>query len=438
VLESYPTRTGQRDVPTSRRAGLGIVAVFGIVSLLAAACSSTGAGPKGTGQHGQAGSPTASPPAQVTITPANGSTHAKPSKGISVTASSGRITNVTVTTGHARVGGVLAPNEMAWHTKWPLRTGAHYTVTVTAVGTSGRTSTTTSSFRTLTPAATFTASTLLGYHQTYGVGMPITITFSQPVTHRAAMEKAIEIKTSKPVVGAWMWDGNQTLDFRPRAYWPQHTKVSFVAHFNGVQAAPGVYGTANLSQSFRIGRSLIAVISTRTHHMKVFYKKKLLGRWPVSTGMPGKDTANGTYLTIEKANPTRMKGHGYNVLVPLAVRFTWSGNYIHWADWSVAEQGITNVSHGCVNISPAHAAIYYPLAVPGDPVTVTGSPVAGQWDDGYTEWFYTWKQVLAHSVTHMAVQAGPEGSAFVPPSTLAAAGHRTVLTGPKAHNYRAT
>jgi lipoprotein-anchoring transpeptidase ErfK/SrfK len=425
-------------MPTGRRARLGIMTVFGIVSLLAAACSSTAASPEGAGQHGQAAvSPTVSPPAQVTITPANGSSHAKPSKGISVTASSGKITNVTVTTGRAQVGGVLATDAMAWHTKWPLRTGAHYRVTVTAVSADGRTSTTASSFRTLTPAATFSATTLLGFNQAYGVGMPITITFSSPVTHRAAVEKAIQIKSSKPIVGAWMWDGNQSLSFRPRTYWPQHTKVSFVAHFNGIEAAPGVYGTANLSQSFRIGRSLIAVVSTRTHYMRVFYKDKLLGRWPVSTGMPGKDTANGTYLTIEKANPTRMKGHGYNLLVPLAVRFTWSGNYIHWADWSVAQQGITNVSHGCVNISPAHAAIYYPLAVPGDPVTVTGSPVAGAWDDGYTEWFYTWKQLLAHSVTHKAVQAGPTGSTLVDPSTLAAAGPRSVLTRPQPHNYRA-
>jgi lipoprotein-anchoring transpeptidase ErfK/SrfK len=297
--------------------------------------------------------------------------------------------------------------------------------------------TTTSSFRTLTPAATFSATTIEGYHQTYGVGMPIMISFSSPVTHKAAVERAIEIKTSKPIVGAFMWDGDQTLAFRPQSYWPQYTHVTFVGHFNGVEAARGVYGTSNLTQSFTIGRSLIAVASTRTHYMKVFYKNKLLGNWAISTGMPGDDTANGTYLTIEKADPTRMKGNGYNVLVPLAVRFTWSGNYIHWAAWSVAQQGITNVSHGCVNISPEHAAIYYPLAVPGDPVTVTGSPVAGIRDDGYTEWFLTWKQLLRRSATHMAVQAGPTGSIFVDPATLPAPAAPTWRTGSKPYNFHA-
>ena len=436
MLESDLTRTGQRDMTARRWAGAGIVAVVGIVSLLAAGCSSSPA-PKGSGQHQQAaGSPSAPPPAQVTITPADGSTHARPNKGISVKVTSGKISNVTVTAGKSQVGGTLAAGATAWHTNWPLRTGTHYKVTVAAVSSQGRASTTVSSFRTLTPAATFSASTILGLNQTYGVGMPITINFSLPVTHKAAVEKAINIKSSKPVVGAWMWDGDQTLAFRPRTFWPQHTKVSFVAHFNGVQAAPGVYGTTNLNQSFRIGNSLIGVTSTRTHKTRIYWKGKYYATWADSSGMPGRDTANGTYLTIEKANPTLMSGPGYhNLPVFWSVRFTWSGNYYHAAPWSLGEQGFINVSHGCVNLSPQHAQWYYERSNPGDPITITGSPVSGTWDDGYTQWFYTWKQVLAHTVTHKAVQAGPTGSTFVDPSTLPAKPARTVLNGSKKHNY---
>jgi lipoprotein-anchoring transpeptidase ErfK/SrfK len=235
-----------------------------------------------------------------------------------------------------------------------------------------------------------------------------------------------------------MWDGNQTLDFRPQTYWPQHTKVSFVGHFNGLQVARGVYGTSNLSQSFRIGNSLIGVTNTRTHKTRIFWKGKYYATWTDSSGAPGRDTANGTYLTIEKGNPVLMSGPGYkNVPVFWSVRFTWSGNYYHAAPWSLGEQGFANVSHGCVNLSPAHAETYYNWAVPGDPITITGSPVSGQWDDGYTQWFYSWKQLLRHSATHMAVQAGPTGSALVEPSTLPAAGKTTALTGPKSFNYAA-
>ena len=123
-----------------------------------------------------------------------------------------------------------------------------------------------------------------------------------------------------------------------------------------------------------------------------------------------------------------MSGPGYTDFpVPYAVRFTWSGNYMHDAYWSVAEQGYSNVSHGCVNIAPANAAIYYDLAVPGDPVTITNSPLAGMWDDGWTEWFLTWKQLLRGSATHEAVQAGPSGSSFVGPATLAPARAKSPL-----------
>ncbi|HEY5987861.1 MAG TPA: Ig-like domain-containing protein, partial [Streptosporangiaceae bacterium] len=322
-----------------------------------------------------------------------------------------------------------------WRTRWTLHVSTRYTVVATAIGTDGKMVTSQSSFRTLTPSATIGASTFLGYQLTYGVGMPITITFSQPVTRKAAVERAIQIKSSNPVVGSWYWDGSQTLEFRPAKYWPQHTEVSFVAHLDGLEAAPGVYGTANLSQSFKIGNSLIVVANTRTHHMKVYYRNKRIGNWPISTGRPGDDTANGTYLTIEKHNPTRMKGNGYNLLVPLAVRFTWSGNYIHWADWSVAQQGVVNVSHGCVNISPAHAKIYYRLARPGDPVTVVGSPAAGTWDDGWTEWFLTWKQLLKGSGTRRAVEVGPSGSKFVSPSVETSPVAHSVLRGPAPNNY---
>ena len=46
-----------------------------------------------------------------------------------------------------------------------------------------------------------------------------------------------------------------------------------------------------------------------------------------------------------------------------------------------------------MNLSPANAETYYKLAVPGDPVTVTGSPRGGAWGNGWTVWFLTWKQL---------------------------------------------
>jgi lipoprotein-anchoring transpeptidase ErfK/SrfK len=434
VRDSDVTRAGQRKLRTARGSRLAVAAIGGILVLFATACQSTSTAHKS--QSGLKPAPTAvKPVAQISVTPGNGNRDARPGSGVTVKVAQGELSGVRVTSGGTRTSGAFSHGSTVWRTRWPLHVGTRYTVVATAVGTDGKTVTSQSSFRTLTPSATIGASTFLGYQMTYGVGMPITISFSQPVIRKAAVERAIVIKSSNPVVGSWYWDGSQTLEFRPVKYWPQHTEVSFVGHFDGLETAPGVYGTANLSQSFKIGNSLIVVVNARTHYMKVYYRNKRIGNWPISTGRPGDDTASGTYLTIEKHNPTRMKGHGYNLLVPLAVRFTWSGNYIHWADWSVAQQGVVNVSHGCVNISPEHAKIYYHLARQGDPVTVVGSPADGKWDDGWTEWFLTWKQLLKGSGTHRAVKVGPSGSKFVSPSTVTSPVAHSVLRGPAPYNY---
>lgn len=335
-------------------------------------------------------------------------------------ASGGRITAVRARVHGHLVAGRMSASGRVWRSRWALRTGARYTVQAIAVDPAGRRATATSTFRTLAPARTFTTRIFEGYRQTYGVGMPIILTFSQPITHRRAVERSLELRTSKPVVGAWYWDGDQTVEFRPRSYWRPHTVVHFTGHLDGVEGAPGVYGVHTLTQTFSIGRSLIAVASTARHHVRIYLDRRVFADWPISSGRPGDDTPNGTYLTIEKANPVEMKGPGYDLMVPFSVRLTWSGVYYHDAPWSTGVQGTVNVSHGCVNLSPARAETYYNLAVPGDPITIKDSPKAGVWGNGWTYWFLTWRQMLAGSATHQAVQAGPTGSTFVDASTLPA------------------
>ncbi len=386
--------------------------------LFVAACS-------GGGVLGLANAkPTSSPGAQLTITPANGSTNVNPGEPITVTAAHGKLTNVSVRTSGTPVTGSLSADGTVWRSQWTLGTSQLFALTATAVDTAGKPTTATSSFRTITPHATFQTQIFEG-DQTYGVGMPIKLTFSQPITDRTSVERALQVRTSKKVVGAWWWDGAETLDFRPEHYWPVGTAVAFVGHLDGVEGAPGVYGTSDLSQHFDIGNSLIVHVSTSQHYMKVYENGKHIYSWPISAGQPGDATPNGHFLTIDKGNPVQMKpadiapgapGY-YDVEVNYSVRFTWSGDYIHSAPWSVANQGNSNVSHGCVNLGPQYAPIYYNIEVPGDPVIVSGSPVDGAWDDGWTDWFLTWHQVLERSALHSAVLAGPGGSTLVSPAS---------------------
>jgi lipoprotein-anchoring transpeptidase ErfK/SrfK len=388
-----------------------------VLALFVAGCGG-GANEASHAEHAVSGARATNSPAaaRLSITPAAGTVDYAPERGIVVTASGGRITSVVVHTVGDPVSGTLNRSGTVWHSTWALDISQRYSVVVTAVGRSV-TVTERSSFRTFAPSHTFRAQIIEGYRQTYGVGMPIILFFDRPVVYRAAVERALEIKTSRPVVGAWYWDGQCRLAplclyFRPRQYWTPGTRVSFVAHLNGVRAAPGVWGHHTLTQTFQIGSRLVVRASTAGHYMNVYRDGRLFAHWPISTGRPGDDTPNGTYLTIEKANPVDMVGPGYNIEVPWSVRFTFSGDYLHDAFWSVGEQGFTNVSHGCVNMSPADAEIYYKMAVPGDPVTITGSPRAGTWDNGWTVWFVPWRQWVRGSALHEAVRAGPQGSTF--------------------------
>ncbi|MDQ6805504.1 MAG: Ig-like domain-containing protein [Actinomycetota bacterium] len=394
------------------------MAICATLGVTAGGCSS---GKKSVVGHASGGmrAGAAASGVRLLITPAAGATDTAPNQGITVAAAGGKIGTVIVRAGGNRVPGTLNAAGTVWHSTWALSVSERYTVTATAAAAvSGSPVTRTSSFRTFTPHKTFTAMITEGYHQTYGVGMPIILYFSQPIANRAAVERALQIRTSRPVVGAWFWDSRcnlapECLYFRPRHYWPAHTRVSFTGHLDGVKAAQGMYGHHDLTQTFTIGSSLIVVASTSAHHMNVYRDGRLFARWPISTGRPGDDTPNGTYLTIEKANPVDMVGPGYNIEVPWSVRFTWSGDYLHDAYWSVGQQGFTNVSHGCVNMPPADAEMYYNMAVPGDPVKVTGSPRAGVWDNGWTQWFLPWRTYMRGSALHEAVLAGPRGSTFV-------------------------
>jgi lipoprotein-anchoring transpeptidase ErfK/SrfK len=430
---------------TRRARHLAAIALTATAALLATACQGSTPVASKLNSTAVASRPASTAAKYLRISPASGSKNANPSDGIAVTAlSGGKIGAVTVKASNARpVAGTLSADGKSWHSTYALPTGQSYAVTATGTESAGRPVRATSEFSTLTPSATFRTQIFEGAGATYGVGMPVMLTFDHPVTNKAAVERALTLTTSKPVVGAWYWDGSEQLDFRPRDYWPAGTTVSLSSHLDGVEGAPGVYGVHDLSQTFSIGQSVIAVADTSTFKTQVYVDGKLKYTWPVSTGKKVTPTPNGTYLTVEKGNPVRMVGGEkgtpdyYNELVNWAVRFTYSGDYYHSAPWSVVNQGESNVSHGCVNLAPEDAQAYYNLAVPGDPITITSSSKAGKWDDGWTEWFWSWSQYLAGSATHMAVEAGPSGSTLVNPATLPADTAAAPLGTSPAGNFSA-
>ncbi|HEY0389564.1 MAG TPA: Ig-like domain-containing protein [Gaiellales bacterium] len=408
--------------------------------LLAVAAASGCDGASAMSGGGQTPGGTSAPApstARIVITPSGGRLHAHTEGGVVVRATGGKLTHVFVRSGGTEISGHLRQQKTVWRTRGPLHTDTDYTVSASAVDASGKPATRTVSFHTLKPRHVEETTIFESHDATYGVGMPVMLSFSTPVENKRAVERALSLRTSKRVVGAWYWEGDSSVQFRPRGYWPANTVVRFRGDLDGVEVAPGVYGAHTLRQRFRIGRSVIVVASTATHKLQLYLDRKLSTTWPISTGKPGDDTPNGTYLTIEKGNPVEMKGPGYDLMVPWSVRFTWSGDYLHDAYWSVGQQGFENVSHGCVNLSPANAETYYNMAVPGNPVTVTGSPRAGVWGNGWTIWFLTWKELLGGSALHRAVRAGPHGSTFVDPGDLRPHRSHSPVRGSAPGNFAA-
>ena len=78
--------------------------------------------------------------------------------------------------------------------------------------------------------------------------------------------------------------------------------------------------------------------------------------------------------------------------MPFSVRISNSGEFVHAADWSTASQGNSNVSHGCVNVSPADGQWFYDFTQIGDVVDVVGSPVQLEPTNGWGDWQIPWAQ----------------------------------------------
>ncbi|TWH21339.1 lipoprotein-anchoring transpeptidase ErfK/SrfK [Prauserella rugosa] len=354
-----------------------------------------------TGEAGQEPQPTPepAPPAKVSLQPGDGTAEVKPRDDVAVTVRDGTLTDVALTNGQGKqVKGELAEDSRSWRVTEPLGYGKTYTWSGTATNSEGRTTPVEGSFRTVAPARTLGASMNVGDGQTYGIAMPISITFDAPVRNKAAVERALSVETSTDVEGSWAWlELDTAVHWRPKEYWPPGTDVSVKADLYGLDLGDGAYGENDLTSEFSIGRSQIVRANTQTHRMKVFVDGKQTADYPASFGLdsdPGRVTRSGTHVVMSKHPTYFMNNPAYDYEdfeVNWAVRISNNGEFTHSAPWSIGDQGYTNVSHGCVNLSPENALEYYELAQTGDPFEISGSSQPlGPRDGNYHDWTYSW------------------------------------------------
>jgi len=361
---------------------------------------------------GQTKAPAAAP-ASIALEPADGAKDVRPDAPLRVSASGGRLTKVAVTAedGHA-LPGTIEESGGRWAAGDLMSPGETYTVHAEAVNREGRSTRQDATFATLKVKRTVQARVSPLDGETVGVGMPIVVWFTEPVTDRAALERRLSVNSSKPVTGSWYWMSDTEVHYRPKEFWPAHSKVTLRAALDGVHAGKGVWGDRDRRVSFEVGRSSVSHVNVKSHRMTVYRDGKLARTIPVSAGKAQFQTRSGIKVVLAKERDKVMDARSigiqpgdpeyYRLDVRYAVRVTWSGEFVHAAPWSVGAQGSVNVSHGCVGMSTANARWYFNHTMRGDVVTVTGSPRQMELQNGFGDWNLSWKRWLAGSALHGA------------------------------------
>ncbi len=313
----------------------------------------------------------------------------------------GKLTGVTLTNAQGKpVNGRLAADGRSWETTEVLGYGKVYRLKADAIGLGGASSTTLS-FTTSSPDSQTKPYLLPGEGEVVGVGQPVAIQFDETIPDRKAAQDAIKITTEPPVEGAFYWVNNREVRWRPENFWAPGTKVTIDVNVYGRDLGDGLYGQDNIHSYFTIGDAVIFTADDNTKQVVVEKNGEVVRTMPTSMGKNSTPTDNGIYIVSDRHEKIIMDSStygvavnspdGYKTPVDFATRISYSGIFFHSAPWSVGQQGYSNTSHGCLNLSPANAQWVYQNAKRGD-ITIIKNTVGGTLSgvDGLGDWNIPW------------------------------------------------
>jgi lipoprotein-anchoring transpeptidase ErfK/SrfK len=319
---------------------------------------------------------------------------------VRLTASGGTLRAVRVTSSEGPLSGELSKDQKSWVANGRLEPGVAYRIHSTGVRSDGKKVVKNQQFRThdltLDEQTYPSVAPLAG--ETVGVGMPVIVTFDIPVTDKASIEKHMSVSATPRQPGSWHWMSDQEVHWRPRHYWQAGTDVAVDVDINSIPAGGGIFGQESRHVEFNVGDAHVYKVNMDTHQMRVMSNGSLLRTIPITTGEEPKfTTRSGVKVILEKFRTKRMNSEtigidrdspdGYDIDdVEYAMRVTYSGEFVHAAPWSVADQGSANVSHGCTGMSTANAGWLYNMSRRGDVVEYTGTDRQMELTNGYGDW----------------------------------------------------
>ena len=322
---------------------------------------------------------------------------------VAVTAGDGVLGPVTMVNADGiPVDGQLSPDGVTWATTEPLGYNKQYTLHAEALGLGGITRNS-MTFQTQSPKNLTMPYVMPNNGEVVGVGQPIAVRFDEDIPNRLAAQKAIQVRTDPAVEGAFYWLSDREVRWRPAQYWKPGTKVDVAVNTYGVDLGDGLFGQDNVTTRFTIGDEVIATADDNTKTLTVRRNSEVIRTMPLSMGKDSTPTDNGAYIIGDRYSHLIMDSstygvpvnspNGYRLEVDWATQMSYSGIYVHSAPWSVGSQGNTNVSHGCLNVSPSNAIWFYDNTKRGDIVEVVntvGPTLPGT--DGLGDWNIPWEQ----------------------------------------------
>ena len=198
---------------------------------------------------------------------------------------------------------------------------------------------------------------------------PIDVVFNSPVVDRNTAEGTVHITANPGVPGSFEWVSDNHVQWTPDDFWPRGTVVNV--------------DVAGAHTTFAVSDQMTSVGDAAAHTFVVKVGNDVVRSFPASFGKRGHETPNGTFPVMELDRHIVMDSstygvpvnspEGYKLDVEYATRLTWSGIFVHAAPWSVPDQGNTNVSHGCINLSTENARWYFENSRVGDTVTIVNA-----------------------------------------------------------------